>query len=173
MHARSHTLATCLPTKSHERLFRFLLRCVLLRAVAYRLSLLLQSKVELWEEPCALEPVCCRFRSAWCCERFRVVLCSCGWHTGCRARPHTSGRKEGHASPFIVHCYFIRDVAVRKEGVQSDLFCSNSSNQRAPAQLPTAGYRPKAHLGASKATSSLIMFEFDGGESHTVDTEGD
>jgi len=27
---------------------------------------------------------------------------------------------------------------------------------RAPAQLPTIGYRPKIHLGASKATSSLI-----------------
>jgi hypothetical protein len=27
---------------------------------------------------------------------------------------------------------------------------------RTPAQLPTAGYRPKVHLGASKATSSLI-----------------
>ena len=27
---------------------------------------------------------------------------------------------------------------------------------RAPAQLPTTGYRPQVHLGASKATSSLI-----------------
>jgi len=27
---------------------------------------------------------------------------------------------------------------------------------RAPAQLPTTGYRPLVHLGASKATSSLI-----------------
>src|SRR5271156_4477209 len=38
----------------------------------------LQSEVELWEEPCALKPLCGRFRSTWRCEHFRVVLCSCG-----------------------------------------------------------------------------------------------
>src|SRR3954447_22046583 len=54
-------------------------RCALLRAITYRLSLLLQSKAELREEPCALKPVCGCFCSTWRCEHFRVVLCSCGY----------------------------------------------------------------------------------------------
>jgi hypothetical protein len=90
---------------------------VLLRAVTYHLSLLLQSKVEPWDKPCEL-------------EHFRVVFVPVAVYRLSRSSAYSGqkGRIYFAVCRDLSHVHiatFVRDVAIRKEGIESDLFCSN------------------------------------------------